>query len=153
VTGWRHLLRAGALALLAALAGMLPLPALAHSARFGDIAIGHLWAPPPAAGAAGIAVYGALFNRGKAPATLTAAAATIAQQVRFRITKDGQTSWPATIALPPGKPVSLAAWGPHIWLDSPQRTLRAGDSFELTLEFGAAGRVDVEVVVEQAPSD
>ena len=40
--------------------GLAPVSARAHSYSLGEIAIGHIWAPPPEPGANGLAVYGAI---------------------------------------------------------------------------------------------
>lgn len=125
----------------------------AHGYRLGELAIGHIWAPPPAPGAAGLAVYGPILNRGSAPARLVGASSPVAAEARFRSVDKGGVRWPAAIELPPGKPVSLASWRAHIWLAGLKRPLAAGDAFELTLDFGAAGKLTVKVIVEAAPSD
>jgi copper(I)-binding protein len=124
--------------------------ATAHGYTLGRIAIGHVWAPPPEDGAAGIPVYGPLLNRGDHAVSLLGASSPIARSARFRIDNDGIASWPEALELAPGKPVSLAPWRAHIWLSGLRRNLHAGDSFDLTLDFGAAGDITVTVVVETA---
>lgn len=123
-------------------------PAAAHGYKLGAIAVGHVWAPPPAPGADGVAVYGPILNGGAAPARLERASSPIADEVRFRTEKDGTVSWVPGIDLRPGKPVALAPWREHIWLSGLKRPVEAGGSFPLTLDFGPAGTLDVEVVVE-----
>lgn len=130
-----------------------PLAAQAHSYRFGDIDIGHVWAPPPAGGVDGVAVYGPLFNEGQHPVRLVGASSPIARAVRFRVVKDGQERWLKEIDLPVGVPVSLAGWREHIWLSGLKKPLKAGDRFDLTLDFGDAGSKTVEVMVQASPSD
>lgn len=51
------------------------------------------------------------------------------------------------IDLPPGKPVSLNPTGLHVWLAGLKRSLKAGETFPLTLTFAKAGRREVSVVV------
>jgi len=122
--------------------------ALAHSYKLADIAVGHVWAPPPEEGAGGIAVYGPILNRGDTAARLVGASSPIAETVRFRVSKEGDVSWSEAIELHPNKPVSLAPWREHIWLSGIQTPVEEGDSFELILDFGDAGKLPVKVVVE-----
>lgn len=128
----------------------LPLGVAAHGYTFGAIAVGHVWAPPAAQDAAGVAVYGPLLNRGNARDSLVGASTPIAEAVRFRIAKDGKTRWPAAIALEPGKPLALAPWRVHLWLTGLKRSLQQGDSFDLTLTFADNGSHTVNVIVERA---
>jgi len=132
--------------LLAAVVG----PALAHSYKQGDIAIGHAWAPPTESDVA--AVYLPLLNRGEAPDSLVRASTPIARDVRIRVEEDGTVRWPETVPLPPGRPIALAAWRQHLWLTGLGRPLRAGERFEMTLEFEKAGQIEIEVFVESSPS-
>ena len=138
------LLAAAALALLA------PSAASAHSYVFGSMEVGHVWAPPPDPKADGIPVYGPLLNVGAAADRLVAASSPIAERVRFRIAKDGKTTWPDAVELAPGKPLALAPWRVHLWLSGLKRPLKDGDSFELTLTFAKAGTHAVQVIVEHA---
>lgn len=139
-------------ALIVLAASAFRLPATAHSYRHGDIAFGHLWSPPSTANAEGLPVYGpiAILNR-EAPAyQIVGATSTIAGKVRFRFAKDGTEQWPSTLVLAPGRPLSLAPWGVHIWLSDLDRVPSEGASFDLTLDFGVSGSLTVKVVVETA---
>lgn len=124
-------------------------PALAHSYKQGDIAIGHAWAPPTDDDAG--AVYLPLLNRGEAPDGLVGASTPIARAVRIRIEKDGEVRWPDAVTLAPGKPIALAAWRQHLWLMGLKRPLKAGERFAMTLEFEKAGPIEIEVFVESSP--
>jgi len=130
--------------------GWAPTVANAHSYKLGDIAVGHIWAPPPEEGADGLPVYGPILNRGDIAVRLVGAATPVAARVRFRAEKDGNARWPEAIEFAPGRPLALAAWREHIWLSGLKKPLAAGDSFELTLDFGEAGSLIVKVVVEKA---
>lgn len=151
-TGARHM-RPGPFRLLAVLAALAILAtsagAAAHSYKLGDIAIGHVWAPPTD-GAGEAAVYGPILNRGDATVRLVGATTPIAETVRFRVARDGDTQWLDAIAFTPGKPLALAPWRVHIWLTGLRRPLKAGESFDLTLDFGPAGTVTVTVEVAPA---
>jgi hypothetical protein len=141
------------MALVAVALVLVPGGARAHSYTLGTLAIGHVWAPPAEAGG-GAPVYGPLLNRANEAARLVGASTPIADRVRFRILdKDGTAHWPDAVELPAGKPVALAAWRVHLWLVGLHRPLHEGDSFELTLDFGQAGKLLVKVIVERSPSD
>src|SRR3546814_16379252 len=90
----------------------LPIPvAPAHSYKLEDIAIGHIWAPPPEEESpSGIAVYGPVLNQGSAPARLVGATSPVAGKVRFRTESEGEVRWPDTIEFHPDKPLDLAPW-------------------------------------------
>lgn len=127
--------------------------ALAHSYKFGDITVGHVWAPPPENGASGIAVYGPILNSGDTAIRLVGASTPIGEEVRFRISKNGTDSWPEFIELQPGKALALAPWREHIWISSLNRPLKDGNSFDLLLDFGDKGKHEVKVVVEGPAGD
>lgn len=137
---------AGMVAVVAAIPGTTA----AHSYKLGDISVGHLWSPPGASGADGMPVYGAILNRGKTTVHLVGAATPRAGQTRFRTRKGDAIRWVKSIAFQPGRPLALAAWREHIWLSGLKTPLKEGDSFPLTLDFGDAGRITVQVVVESA---
>jgi periplasmic copper chaperone A len=133
---------------LALAAAATALPSLAHSYKLADIAVGHVWSPPPEPGTDGIPVYGPVLNQGSAPVRLVGVTSPIAATVRFRRSKEGNIRWPDTIEFPSGQPFALAPWREHIWLAGLKRPLSAGDSFDLTLDFGESGTLKVQVVVE-----
>lgn len=152
----RNLSKTGSLfPLLAALAafavGHLPGAAEAHSYKMHNIMVGHVWAPPPKDGEDGIAVYGPLFNSGKKDVHLVGATCPIATKVRFRISKDGDVSWPKEIDLKPMKPVGMAAWREHIWLSGLKKEVHNGDHIKVVLDFGSEGKMPIEVLVEKKP--
>lgn len=139
--------------LLPAIAALLALafsPGAAHDYTLKDLSIGHIWAPPTGAEASGAAVYGPLLNRGATDDRLVDASSPRAETVRFRTVSDGESRWLEAIALPSNKPVSLAEWQEHIWLQDPKSPLKKGDDFDLTLEFAKSGTITVTVVVETA---
>jgi copper(I)-binding protein len=127
----------------------IPGPAAAHSYKLGKIEIGHIWAPPPAPGSDGIAIYGPLFNSGSAPAALVGASSPIAKTVRFRVKKKDKVTWQKSIKLAPGKPVGMARWRVHLWASGLKSKLKQGDAFPMTLDFGPAGKLDMKVLVEK----
>lgn len=138
----RHFSALAAFALIIA-----PGVATAHSYKLGDIAVGHIWAAPPES-TESIAVYGPILNQGDAAVQLTGATTPVAEDVRIREAAEGSERWIDIVELEPGKPVALAPWRQHLWLTGLKRELKEGDSFELTLEFGQAGTLAVQVEIE-----
>ena len=56
----------------------------------------------------------------------------------------------SAILIEPGKDVQLTAKGPHLALSGLKQRFDAYDSFKLTLVFEKAGRMVVDVMVEEA---
>lgn len=54
----------------------------------------------------------------------------------------------SAVAIPTGVPVVLGPGGLHVMLVGLTEQLRVGESFELTLVFERAGRVDVEIDIK-----
>lgn len=131
---------------------LLPIGANAHSYKLGRISVGHIWAPLPKKKAKGLPVYGPILNHGEKAARLVGATSPAAAKVRFRLAKNGKAKWLKAIELPPDEPVSLAAWRAHIWLSGLRKPIKDGDSIRLILDFGAAGKLPVEVLVEAGGS-
>lgn len=141
-----------AVAVTAGIASWSPFAVEAHGYAFGDLTIGHVWAPPPDKGAAGVPVYGPIFNHGNSTIRLTGASTPVAEQVRFRVEKNDQQTWLDSIEIGPDKVVALAAWREHIWVSGLKKSLKAGDSFDLTLDFADKGQLTIEVEIETAPT-
>src|SRR3546814_17966546 len=127
----------------------LALPSLGHSYKLADIAVGHVWSPPPESGTDGLPVYGPILTKGSAPVRLVGATSPIADAVRFRRSKEGAARWPAAIAFLPGRPFAPAARPAPLSLTCLMRPLSAGDSFPFTLDFGRAWRPTVTGGVER----
>ena len=145
-----------ALAVAAGLAGLAAAGARvaeAHSYKLGGIEIGHLWSPPPDKGVDGLAVYGPILNEGAKMQRLEGATSPIATTARFREVRDGKEGWHEVIELAPNKPVSLAAWRTHIWLSGLNKAVKEGDWIDITLDFGAAGKLKVKSFVEKSPGN
>lgn len=126
---------------------LAPNGAIAHSYKLGDIAIGHVSASIVDNGR-GIAVYGPILNQGGAVAQLTGASTPIAEDVRIRLATEEDVRWFDTVEFKPGKPFAFAPWRQHLWLTGLKQDFNEGDTFELTLDFGVAGSVTVQVEIE-----
>jgi len=126
--------------------------AWAHSYKFGDIEVGHLWGPPPSAAKSNeIDVFGPIFNSGVKSDRLLSVTSPLAQKVEFCIGKNEAAS-AAAINLPPGKPVSLASWGVHLRLIGLKQVLTDKDWVPIHLVFEKAGAHDAKVLIEAAPT-
>lgn len=123
----------------------------AHSYSRNGLMIGHLWSPPE--GHDDLQVFGPILNREKADDALIAAHCDGAKAVRFVRVENGKTTELKEIPLPPGKPVTLAAWTTHIVLVGMKEPPKIGAFVPLTLVFRRAGRFDVKTLVEHEPSD
>lgn len=125
-------------------------PAKGHSYELGGILIGHVWAPPPVQGTTGMPVYAVILNRGSMKAQLLGIHTSIAERAIFRRDGKGQVESIEKIDLVPGKPMALAPWREHMWLSGLRQPLKEGDRFDLVLDFGAAGKSQVVVMVESS---
>lgn len=130
---------------------LIQAPAFAHSYKLGSIEIGHIWAPPPDADG-NTAVYVPILNLGEKPVFLEGVATEAAQKVVMRIVEDGKARLLDRIEFKPGLPLALAPWREDIWLEHMKKPLKAGDSFDLALDFGGAGKITVKVEVEDQGS-
>lgn len=127
---------------------VLPPNVWAHSYKMDEIAVGHIWAPPPEAGATEVSVFGAIVNRGEKALRLVAVSSSIADKGTF-LTKAGPEGKAIDgISIEPGKPHAMAPWRAHIVLTGLHRVLKHEDMFDLTLEFDDGRKLTVEVVVE-----
>jgi len=140
------------LPILAALALVLPLPALAHEASVGALTIDHPWGRPnlpdrPAA------AYMDIGNAGEAADRLVAARSPEFGRVELHrsIMEDGMMKMLPVegIDIPAGGSAALAPGGYHAMLFEASARFAEGDSYPLTLVFEAAGEVTVEVSVSR----
>lgn len=140
-------------ALPALLCTLLTLPALAHHYTVGSLHIGHPWSRAMPAAMTNGAVYLKLNNHSPtadrllAVSTPRAASAELHQHLddhgvmRMRAVTNG-------VELPPGGSVALVPGGLHIMLMGLTAPLKAGERFPLTLRFARAGKIEVEVKIE-----
>lgn len=136
------------------IAALLAMPAAAHEYDLGPLHIGHPYARPTPPGASVGAAYLSIANKGQTTDKLVRAATTRAQGVelhsmsmegdimRMRQVQDIAALAGATVKLEPG--------GFHLMLTGLKQPLKAGERFPLILQFEKAGRVTVDVVVQEA---
>ena len=120
--------------------------ARAHSYNAGQIAIGHVWALPSETGET--QVFVPFSNRGQTEDALVAARSPICSVIELRQNNRYGDPELKSIELLPGKPVAMRKGARHLRLIGLTRSLKAGDRFELTLDFLKAGEAVVEVIVE-----
>ena len=141
--------------LLSLAVALAPPAAMAHSHKKKGLEIVHPWTPAMVeANVANIPVYMKLKNSGKAPERLLSATTPLADKVELIEPKpQGSMTLPTVataLSVPAGGELVLSANGPRLLLSGFKKRLDAYDSFKLTLVFEKAGRMEVEVMVEEA---
>lgn len=114
----------------------------AHEVKLEHLKIVHPHTMEPAAGVTDVTVSMKIRNSGSEPERLTAASSPLAREALVAGGVDG-------IAIPAGGSIELTATGPHIRLLGLTEPLTGYEMFPLWLTFAHAGRVEVEVMVEE----
>jgi copper(I)-binding protein len=132
---------------------LLASPATAHSHKKKNLEIVHPWTPETLRKEATTAhVFMTIRNGGRVADRLVSASTARAQKVELVAgeteAKDGKSRAPFSIG--PGKVLVLHAKGQHLVLTGMSKALHAYDDFKLVLVFEKAGRMIVDVVVEEA---
>ncbi|MFL6946873.1 MAG: copper chaperone PCu(A)C [Xanthobacteraceae bacterium] len=145
------LLRPVGLALL--IASAWTAGALAHSHKIKGFEIVHPWCfeiTDPAVSTA--AVYMIIKNQDRRPDRLIGATSAAAQTIELRTpVGDGTHTRKASgLDVKGGQELILRSSGPHLLLSGLARKPAAYESFAMTLIFERAGRIEVEVMVEEA---
>jgi copper(I)-binding protein len=143
------------IALLLLAAALAPPAALAHSHKKKTLEIVHPWTTAMVEErVVNVTVYMKLKNQGRTPERLLGATTPHADKVELIELKalDGVKLPTATQAftIPARGELMLGPSGPRLLLSGFKKRLNAYDSFELTLMFEQAGRIVVEVAVEEA---
>jgi len=127
--------------------------ASAHEYTAGDIRVEHPWARATIGQAKTGAAYMTFVNTGGAPDRLLGATSPMAERAEAHAhTSDGNVMkmHPVqAIEVAPGSPTVLKPGGLHIMLFGLKAPLKAGETFPLTLRFERAGRLTIDVLVEQ----
>jgi periplasmic copper chaperone A len=131
---------------------LAPAVALAHSAKHGDIKIGHAWALPSPSGQDG-QCFMPLLNTGKISDALVAARTSVCQAVQLRRNPDNTEAADTQFNLDPNKPLAMRPQALHLRLLGLREDLKLGQRFPLTLRFQQAGEIDIEVYVEHSPGE
>lgn len=143
--------------LILALAAALTIaaPAAAHQYKAGDLAIGHPWSRPAAAGMNG-AGYLTVTNTGAKPDVLLKVETAAAERVEIHqgsmaggVMK--MKDLPNGMPIPAGGTATFAPGGNHLMMVRLKQALKNGDKVPATLVFKNAGRVAVEFAVQATP--
>jgi copper(I)-binding protein len=133
------------------LAMLAPTIAHAHSAKLGNIAIGHSWALPSQGPDA--QVFFPLVNNGVESDALIGAASDICEKIELRDNDHYDQPPLGSIPLEPNKPVPMRPTARHLRLVGLKKSLTEYESFKVTLDFLKAGKIDIDVIVEASASD
>lgn len=128
--------------------------AIGHEVRVGNLVFYHPWARASIGNGGNSAVYVTISTSASEPDRLLAADTPIAERALIHIPlvhDDVVRMQPVgAVEIAPGEPTVLRPGGAHIMLLGLLEPLREYDTFPLTLVFEKAGRVEVEVMVEEA---
>jgi periplasmic copper chaperone A len=131
---------------LAAAAICAATAAQAHSHKFKTLEIVHPWCIETKDAANPVAVFMTIKNSGK-PDKLLRATSAIADRAELRVAGEKAVS---SVGVATRSATDLKRDGPHIQLVGVKKLLSPYDSFFMTLTFARAGKVEVEVMVEEA---
>ena len=128
--------------------------ALAHEFKLGDLMIDHPWARASIGQAPNGAAYMAIMTKGDEIDRLVAVESDVAKRIELHthLMEEGvmKMRQVEAIEVAPGEPTMLQPGGLHVMLMGLKSPLVEGESFPLTLVFENAGRVEVEVKIENA---
>jgi periplasmic copper chaperone A len=134
------------LALLAA--SLLATAGEAHSHKRKNLEIVHPWCIETDDVSQPVAVFMTIRNTGSQPDRLLSATTEIAEKVELH-SAAAEPNAPVGLGVASGR-TELARKSTHIRLSGVKKPLGAYDSFHMTLTFQRAGKIEVEVVVEEA---
>ena len=140
-----------ALALAAAMV-LAASSAQAHSHKLKTLEIVHPWCLETEDTTKPVVVSMTIRNAGGKPDRLLRASAASAAKAELRDGLPPEAEGGVIAAIPVGgrAETNLKRGGPHILLTGVKKPLGAYDSFLMTLTFERAGKVEVEVMVEEA---
>jgi copper(I)-binding protein len=124
----------------------------AHSHKLKNLEIVHPWCIETEDTAKPVVVSMTIRNAGPKPDRLLRASASSAAKTELRagVPPDAEGDVITAIAVDGRGEVNLKRGGPHVLLTGVKKPLGAYDSFLMTLTFERAGKVEVEVMVEEA---
>jgi periplasmic copper chaperone A len=130
-------------ALLAA--AVMALPAVAHSHKTKRLEIVHPHTAQTQKGSVTARVLMTIKNSGRAPDRLVSASTSKANKVEL----NGASKGGAAFVIKGGDVLGLAGDGPSVVLVGLKKPLDAYDDFKMTLVFEKAGRIAIDVMVEE----
>jgi periplasmic copper chaperone A len=139
--------------LIAAVLGLLALPAQAADVMLGHLKISAPWARATPKGAQVGGAYLTVTNMGGAADRLVGGSSAVAKEVQVHeMTMANGVMKMRPVAggleIKPGQTVTLKPGGYHIMFIGLKRPLKRGERFKVTLAFAKAGKVDVDFVTE-----
>jgi len=127
---------------------------LAHEFKLGDLLIDHPWARASIGKAPNGAAYMTIVTQGNETDRLLAVESDVAKHAALHthLMEDGVMKMRPVeaIEVASGEPTLLKPGGLHVMLMGLKAPLVEGESFPLTLVFERAGRIEVEVTIENA---
>ncbi len=133
---------------MATAAILIATAAQAHSHKHKKLEIVHPWCVETGDTANPVAVFMTIKNASAKPDRLLRASTSIAGKAELR--GGGDDKAVASVSVATRGTVDLKRGGPHIQLSNVTKQLSPYDSFMMTLVFERAGKVEVEVMVEEA---
>ncbi len=127
--------------------------ALAHSEKKNGLEIVHPWTFATSGSGGTTRVFMRIKNLGGAPERLIGAPTVAAEKTELQEPAGDASKPTAAIVIGPGKEAQLTLDGPHLVLTGVKNRLDAYDSFKLTLVFEKAGRMVVDVAIEEAATE
>jgi periplasmic copper chaperone A len=124
----------------------------AHSARVGDIKIGHAWALPALAGQDG-QCFMPLLNSGKTEDSLIAARSEVCLVIQLRHNARYDDPPELQFDLAPNKPIAMRPQAVHFRLVGMRKDLKEGESFPLVLDFLNAGEIELDIHIANSPEE
>jgi len=131
---------------------LLTAAAQAHSQKFKTLEIVHPWCIETDDTTKPVVISMTIRNVGSKPDRLLRVSAENAARAELRASGPSNAEGDVIAAIPLGgrAEVNLKRAGPHILLTGVKKPLGAYDSFPLTLTFERAGKIKIEVMVEEA---
>jgi hypothetical protein len=128
------------------------LAACAHGYKHKAIEIVHPWTfDRPVPGSSDAIVGMDIKNAGEVPDRLIGASSAITARVAISgAAEPSRPAGPTGIEIGPGAKVELGAKGPHLRLIGLKKELTAYDTLPVTLMFEKAGRIRIDVLVEES---
>ena len=138
---------------IAAMLGLLALPAQAADVMVGKLKISAPWARATPKGAQVGGAYLTITNTGSTSDRLIGGAGAVAKEVQVHeMTMANGVMKMRPVAggleIKPGATVTLKPGGYHIMFIGMNHPLKQGDHFKVTLEFAKAGKVDVDFTIQ-----
>lgn len=143
----RRMAAMAAIALVVA-ASAASIPVAAHETRVEGLKIVHPYTKEPAAGVRDVTVLMTIRNESAVNERIVGASSPLAARAELRT---GDSEAPAeSIEIPAGASLKLSRTAQHIQLLGLTDPLTGYETFPLWLTFARAGKVEVEVMVEEA---